>query len=106
MAKQRPSANQKVLFQARIIPFERSFQRPQADPVGSSVSGRVIRPRDVIMLLPLIVPLIAAILLGLLGWFVAWLAVVGTLVATIVFGDLMRGLWRRGGRALDRQAAG
>jgi hypothetical protein len=105
MAKQRPSVDEEALFQARVIPFERSFRRLRAEAAGR-VNGRVIRPRDVIMLLPLIVPLIAAILLGLLGWFVAWLAIVGTLVAAIVFGDLMRGLCRRRGRALDRQAAG
>jgi hypothetical protein len=104
MAKQRLSADEEC--RSQVIPFERSFRRLQAETVGTRVPGRVIRPRDVVMLLPLIVPLIAAILLGLLGWFVAWLAIVGTLVAAYVFSDLMRGLWRRSGRALDRQAAG
>jgi hypothetical protein len=99
-------ADEKRTVEAQIIPLGRSYRRLPVSAPGGVRVGRVIRPIDVVMLLPLIVPLVAAILLGLLGWFVAWLAIVGMLVAAIVFGDLMRSLRRRNGRALDRQAIG
>ena len=91
--------------EAQVIDLGRSFRRMHVEqqPVPA---GRTIRPIDVVLLLPLIVPLVVAILLGLLGWFVAWLATVGTMVASLMCGDLMRGLRRRNGRALDRHAVG
>src|SRR4029077_15453173 len=92
-------------YKAQVIDLGCSFRRMHADQ-SSIPAGRTIRPIDVGLLLPLIVPLVVAILLGLLGWFVAWLATVGAMVASLVCGDLMRGLRRRDGRALDRQALG
>ena len=92
-------------YEAQVIDLGRSYRRLQASQ-QSVPSGRTIRPIDVVLLLPLIVPLVVAILLGLLGWFVAWLATVGAMVASLMCGDLMRGLRRRNGRALDRQAVG
>jgi len=93
-------------LETQVIPFV-SQPRPLCTGVLDKYRvGRVIRPIDVVMLLPLIVPLVVAILLGLLGWFVAWLATVATMVMTIVCRDLVRGLCRRNRRALDRQPAG
>jgi hypothetical protein len=92
MARKLPPANEDAPFEARIIPFGRGFRQLRSTPVSARVRGRVIRPIDVLILLPLIIPLVAAILLGLLGWFVAWLVTVTTLVAAIVFRDLMRRL--------------
>lgn len=93
--------------EAQVIDLGRSFRRMQVQVEQQSVpAGRTIRPVDVVLLLPLIVPLVVAILLGLLGWFVAWLATVGAMVASLMCGDFMRGLRRRNGRALDRQAVG
>jgi hypothetical protein len=91
---------------AQVIPFARSYRRLQASPQDRIGVGWTIRPVNVVMLLPLIVPLVMTILLGLLGWLLAWLAVVGALVAAIICGDLLRGLLRRHGRALDRHAIG
>jgi hypothetical protein len=106
MTTERSSPGGQRLLEGHVIPFGGTFRRLQADVVSARVTGRTIRPMDVVMLLPLIVPLVAAILLGLLGWFVAWLATVAALVAAIVFRDIMRGLWRRNRRALDRQVVG
>jgi hypothetical protein len=91
--------------EAQVIDLGRSFRRMHVEQ-QSVPAGRTIRPIDVVLLLPLIVPLVVAILLGLLGWFVAWLATVGTMVASLMCGDLMRGIRRRNGRALDRHAVG
>ena len=91
--------------EAQVIDLGRSYRRMHVEQKSVPV-GRTIRPIDVVLLLPLIVPLVVAILLGLLGWLVAWLATVGAMVASLMCGDLMCGLWRRNGRALDRQAVG
>jgi hypothetical protein len=106
MASERPPQGEQQMIETPVIPFGRSYRRRPQKQGAAYDGGRVIRPLDVVILLPFIVPVVAAILLGLLSWFVAWLMIVGTLVAAIVVADLARRLRRRNGRALDRQAMG
>jgi hypothetical protein len=84
--------------EGHVVPFRRG-NGPLRAAVRTThslgASARTIRPRDVLLLLPLIIPLAVAILLGLLGWFVAWLAVVAFLTGAIVGADLLDLLRRR-----------
>ena len=97
--------------EADVIPFRRAGGTVPAVPGLMRSFGAdawTVRPRDVVLLLPLIIPLTAAILLGLLGWFVAWLLVVAVLAVAIVLTDLTRRAIRRmtapALQPLDREA--
>jgi hypothetical protein len=93
MVERRRATICRAAGEAKIIPFCGAIRylQPPAGMAGRN-PGRVLRPIDVILLLPVIAPVTVAILLGLLGWFVAWLVVVGTLVAVNLFADAARAL--------------
>lgn len=105
-------AGEKRPSEGTIIPFPGMGPLLRHVPValvpGSTSAAWTLRPRDVVLLLPLIIPATVLILLGLLGWFVCWLVTVTLLTVSIVVADMARSvLWRLSPpavRALDRQA--